>query len=130
MAKIQGVGAVILYANDPAALARWYEERLGIETEFSEVENCFYGKVGDGPEESTVLFGILPAKDPLPAGPRAAMVNYRVDDFEGFAAALESRGIAVERLPDQTYGRFGHARDPEGNPIEIWEPPPKEAEGE
>lgn len=130
MAKIEGVGAVILHAADPAALAKWYEERLGIETEFSENEGCFYGQVGDAPEQEAVLFGILPAKGPLAPGTHAVMINYRVDDLDGFIAGLERRGVAVKRLADESFGRFAHIHDPEGNPIEIWEPPAPADAGE
>jgi predicted enzyme related to lactoylglutathione lyase len=28
-----------------------------------------------------------------------------------------------ERIDEEPYGRFGWAMDPEGNRIELWEPP-------
>jgi glyoxylase I family protein len=51
------------------------------------------------------------------------MINFRVDDAKGFAVALEASGTNVVLLPDETYGIFAHLEDPEGNPIELWQPP-------
>ncbi|MGH7720580.1 MAG: VOC family protein, partial [Gemmatimonadaceae bacterium] len=58
------------------------------------------------------------------------MVNFRVRDLAAMAAQLRANGIAVKVDPT-TYpnGRFARLQDPEGNPIELWEPkepaPPK-----
>jgi glyoxylase I family protein len=54
---------------------------------------------------------------------RSFMINFRVDDAKGFAVALEASGTNVVLLPDETYGIFAHLEDPEGNPIELWQPP-------
>jgi predicted enzyme related to lactoylglutathione lyase len=52
------------------------------------------------------------------------MINFRVDDLDGFITDLRSRGIAVETRSewDSEAGRFARIHDPEGNPIELWEP--------
>jgi predicted enzyme related to lactoylglutathione lyase len=53
------------------------------------------------------------------------MINYRVDDLDRVLAALRAEGCAVdERGESSEYGRFGWVADPEGNRIELWEPPP------
>ncbi len=52
------------------------------------------------------------------------MVNYRVDDLDALLAALRAEGVAVDdRVEDLPEGRFGWVTDPEGNRIELWQPP-------
>lgn len=52
------------------------------------------------------------------------MINFRVDDLDGFIARLTTSGIAVETREewDSEVGRFARIHDPEGNPVELWEP--------
>lgn len=52
------------------------------------------------------------------------MLNFRVRDIEKMIAQLESKGVDVRRDPDSPYpnGKFAWLNDPEGNPIELWEP--------
>ncbi len=52
------------------------------------------------------------------------LLNYRVKDLDGLLASLRRKGVAVDRkVEDTPYGRFGWITDPEGNRIELWEPP-------
>jgi predicted enzyme related to lactoylglutathione lyase len=53
------------------------------------------------------------------------MINYRVADLDAVLAALRSEGVTVdERVEETAEGRFGWIADPEGNRIELWQPPP------
>ena len=53
------------------------------------------------------------------------MINYRVRNLAEVLAQLRSEGCAVEDLVEESeYGKFGHVMDPEGNRLELWEPPP------
>ena len=53
------------------------------------------------------------------------MVNYRVESLAAVLAALRSEGYTVdERTEESEYGKFGWVMDPEGNKVELWEPPP------
>lgn len=53
------------------------------------------------------------------------MVNYRVEDLGAVLAALRAEGCAVDEKTDESeFGKFGWVLDPEGNRIELWEPPP------
>lgn len=51
------------------------------------------------------------------------MINFRVANLQRMVAQLKAAGIAVD-VDATTYpnGRFAHLKDPEGNPIELWEP--------
>ena len=51
-------------------------------------------------------------------------MNYRVDDLLGLVAALKAEGCNVlDKVDDSEYGKFGWVIDPEGNKVELWEPP-------
>ena len=94
MARIVGVNAIILYANDPAALAEWYARRLGLTTTENADDGNFYGEIDDYHTGLTFQFAIFKAAPPLPPAGRGLMVTYR--------------------------GRFARLHDPEGNPLELW----------
>jgi predicted enzyme related to lactoylglutathione lyase len=51
------------------------------------------------------------------------MVNFRVRDLDKMAEQLRSAGMKVDIDP-QAYpnGRFGRLHDPEGDPVELWQP--------
>ena len=55
------------------------------------------------------------------------MLNLRVEDLRGLIAQLKNAGIAVETRADWdgdgSYGTFARIHDPEGTPIELWQPP-------
>ncbi len=52
------------------------------------------------------------------------MLNFRVRDLDAMLAQLRAAGVEVdERVEEQEYGRFGWCVDPEGNRVELWEPP-------
>jgi predicted enzyme related to lactoylglutathione lyase len=53
------------------------------------------------------------------------MVNFRVPDLYALLAALRAEGCAVDAKVDESeYGKFGWVQDPDGNRIELWQPPP------
>ncbi len=52
------------------------------------------------------------------------MVNFRVDDIDGLLAQLAAAGVFIDpKREDHPYGRFAWIVDPEGNRVELWEPP-------
>jgi predicted enzyme related to lactoylglutathione lyase len=52
------------------------------------------------------------------------MVNYRVEDLPALLKALREEGCEVlEKTVDSEYGNFGWVMDPEGNKVELWQPP-------
>jgi predicted enzyme related to lactoylglutathione lyase len=118
--KVLGLGGVFLKARDPAGLAAWYGEALGVATEgyggtfvtqFPLAAGTNGHAVWSVFPESTTYF------------PGKTMVNFRVRDLDAMLAQLRSFGAAVdERVEDSDYGRFGWVTDPEGNRIELWQP--------
>ena len=53
------------------------------------------------------------------------MINYRVQNIEDFVKVLKDKEITVldEITEYDGIGKFVHILDPEGNKIELWEPP-------
>jgi predicted enzyme related to lactoylglutathione lyase len=52
------------------------------------------------------------------------MINYRVHDLAALLEALREEGCNVlDRTDDSEYGKFGWVMDPEGNKVELWQPP-------
>jgi predicted enzyme related to lactoylglutathione lyase len=52
------------------------------------------------------------------------MINFRVDDLDALLAALRGAGVQVDaRVEESEFGRFGWIMDPEGNRVELWQPP-------
>jgi predicted enzyme related to lactoylglutathione lyase len=115
MAKVTGIGGVFFRARDTKSLADWYKTHLGV-TDFWSTEAGF-----------TVFAPFQQDTDYFPAD-KQWMINFRVDGLDEIVAQLRAAGIAVETRPDEwdnpETGRFGHIQDPEGNKIELWEPPP------
>lgn len=114
MAKATGIGGVFLRADDPAALGDWYRETLNFDMS---------GPVWLQAAGPTVFAPFSRDSDYF-ARDRAVMLNFRVDDLDGMISRLKAKGIAVETRAewDSEVGRFARIHDPEGNPIELWEP--------
>jgi predicted enzyme related to lactoylglutathione lyase len=52
------------------------------------------------------------------------MVNYRVDNLDALLEELKKAGVEIDpHREDYDYGRFAWIMDPDGNRIELWEPP-------
>jgi predicted enzyme related to lactoylglutathione lyase len=52
------------------------------------------------------------------------MLNLRVRDLDAMLAQLREAGVEVEdRIEDLPEGRFGWFVDPDGNRVELWQPP-------
>ena len=61
-------------------------------------------------------------------GSQTAMVNYRVKYLDAMLAQLRStKAMVDDKIEESEYGRFAWVTDPEGNRIELWQPPDDEA---
>lgn len=51
------------------------------------------------------------------------MVNFRVRDLNAMVSQLRAGDVAVEVDPEHyPNGRFARLADPDGNPIQLWQP--------
>lgn len=114
---VTGIGGIFFRARDPKALSQWYATHLG---------------VGDGrwgmweQAAGTTVFSPFPADTDYFATDRQWMLNLRVDGLDALLDALRTAGIEVvtkAEWNDLSNGRFARIYDPEGNPVELWEPP-------
>ena len=117
--KVTGIGGLFFRAHDPDILGRWYLEHLGIALTPTKIDSPVWQQ-----EAGPTVFSPFPEKTTYFGDPgKMFMVNFRVHNLDRMAAQLKSAGIEV-KIDPQTYpnGRFAHLHDPEGNPIELWQP--------
>src|SRR5579863_182276 len=119
MEKVTGIGGFFFRAKDPKALALWYQQHLGIlTTPTSDGETAWQQEAG------TTAFTPFPETSKYFGDPQKVwMLNFRVRDLDKMAAQLGAAGIEVKVDPQSyPYGQFARLHDPEGNPIELWQP--------
>ena len=119
--RITGFGGFFFRAKDPAALAAWYDENFGIDPVPSDYETQPWHQA-EGPtvfapfSHDTTFFGEDMSK--------TFMMNFRVDNLEKMVAQLRANGFEGTMYVGNTYLIWVYAMvfDPEGNPIQLWEP--------
>ena len=121
--KIKGIGAIMIYANDPAAMSEWYKKFMGISTTYSQSDGNYYGEIADEDAGRIIHFGIYSAKERLTERHHSVMINYEVEILDEFVEELKKKGVKIEDTIEDEYGRFAFISDLEGNPIEIWQQP-------
>lgn len=120
MARITAFGGVFFLSPDPKALAAWYRDKLGLSME--DWGGALIRAEGNGPP-----YGVwTPFKkdtDYFKPSSREFMINFAVDDLDGFIAGLEAKGVEVKgRQQMDGMGKFAWILDPDGTKIEFWEP--------
>jgi catechol 2,3-dioxygenase-like lactoylglutathione lyase family enzyme len=118
--KVLGIGGFFFRSKNPKFLSRWYLEHLGINLTPSS-----YDMLPWQTEAGITVFAPFPQESDYfgPDAQKKWMINFRVRDMDKMAAQLQSKGIAVKIDPmDYPNGRFARLYDPEGNPIELWQP--------
>ena len=125
MKRVTGIGGIFFNARDPVALRAWYQQHLGIDVQ-PWGGTAFHWADGETTSTPGMTIWSIGAADSEHFAPGTAsfMVNYRVDDLDALLAALRQEGCHVlEKTDDSEYGKFGWVLDPEGNKIELWQPP-------
>ncbi len=126
MKRVTGIGGIFFKSKDPARLREWYRDHLGIESE-GESGASFPWREVDKPEQHGLTVWSPFPQDTHYFNPSTApfMINYRVANLDWLLTQLREEGIEVDpRIEQYEYGRFAWIMDPEGNRIELWEPPP------
>jgi predicted enzyme related to lactoylglutathione lyase len=125
MKRVTGIGGIFLTARDPATLRAWYKAHLGIDVqEWGGAVFTWTDDDGRPTGGSTVWSVGDASSNPFAPGTARFMVNYRVADVHALVAALRAEGCNVlEKVEESEYGKFGWVIDPEGNKVELWEPP-------
>jgi len=123
--RVTGIGGIFFKATDAVALQAWYKRHLGIDVQ-AWGGAAFDWTNGDGqPRAGTTTWCIAPAQsDQFAPSTATFMVNYRVEDLHALIKVLREEGCNVlEKIDDSEYGKFAWVIDPEGNKVELWQPP-------
>lgn len=115
MQKVTGIGGVFFRSKDPKALVTWYEQNLGVDiSQRTWVQQS--GQTVFAPfDEGSEYFGKITQR---------WMICFRVDDLQLMLEQLRSNGIDVIQKEEwnSEVGTFARIHDPDGNPVELWEP--------
>lgn len=125
MRRVTGFGGLFFKAADPKKMYEWYEKHLGLQRTPDGSCVIFPWREADAPDkEGMTVWSIKPQTtkyfDPSTA---PFMMNFRVDNMNALLEALRAEGVTVEKHEDSEYGHFAWVMDPEGNRIELWQPP-------
>ncbi len=116
MSKILGIGGFLFRAKDPVALKSWYTDVLGI------VISDYVWQQEAGP----TVFEPFAIDSDYFSPEKPWMINFRVSNLEEVIERLKEKGVEVEVRDEWNaspeIGKFARVQDPEGNPIELWEP--------
>ena len=116
--RVQGIGGFFFRAKDPAGLAKWYRDHLGIQPAPTNMEMEPFVT-----ESGVTVFAPFSADTDYFAADKTFMLNFRVADLDAMIAQLKSAEIGVSHQSEmEGIGRFARIHDPEGNAIELWEP--------
>lgn len=125
MKRVTGIGGIFFKAKNPDSLRAWYRRHLGIEIEdwggFAFKWRSDEKSDGHG----TTVWSIFNADTKyFEPSTSTFMINYRVDHLDELLRVLREEGCNVDPKVDSSeFGKFGWVMDPEGNRIELWQPP-------
>jgi predicted enzyme related to lactoylglutathione lyase len=125
MKKVIGLGGIFVKAKDPRVLAKWYEQHLGISFgESPYVVFPFKDDQGNIAPGYNILSFFKEDTDYFDPSRKDVMINLRVEDLFALIDQLKKEGVQIAGDPiDEEYGKFGWIMDPEGNKVELWQPP-------
>ncbi|HEX4242136.1 MAG TPA: VOC family protein [Steroidobacteraceae bacterium] len=117
--RVLGIGGFFFRSRNPQELADWYQRHLGIDP-----LPAAYGQQSWQQAAGPTAFAPFPHDSDYFERPEQAwMLNFRVRNLDAMVAQLKASNIPV-KVDAETYpnGRFARLHDPEGNPVELWEP--------
>jgi predicted enzyme related to lactoylglutathione lyase len=124
MTRVTGIGGIFFKSKDPNRLREWYRKHLGIN---SESWGGYAFKWSDDPRQGDgqTVWSIFPAETKyLEPSTAPFMINFRVADLPQLLTQLRAEGVEVDpKMDESEFGKFGWVMDPDGNRIELWEPP-------
>jgi predicted enzyme related to lactoylglutathione lyase len=126
MKRVTGIGGIFFQAKDPVRLRAWYKTHLGIDVQDWGGAVFTWTDGGGNPMKGSTVWSIAAADgDAFAPSKSPYMINYRVDDLAALLEALRAEDCNVlDKTDDSEHGKFGWVIDPEGNKVELWQPPP------
>ena len=125
MKRVTGIGGIFFKAKDAPAMHAWYKRHLGIDVQ-EWGGTAFTWADSDGkPTSGTTVWSVSSeSSDQFAPSNASFMINYRVDDLLALVTALKDEGCNVlDKMDDSEFGKFAWVIDPEGNKVELWQPP-------
>ena len=123
MDRVTGIGGVFIGAKDPKTLGAWYKNHLGIDVQDWGGTAFRWVDATGAPANGTTTWSIGDGSYFTPSN-ATFMINYRVADLRGLLKLLREEGCQVlEKVEESEFGIFGWVMDPEGNKVELWQPP-------
>ena len=122
---VVGMGGYFFRSKDTKALKAWYKEHLGVGGGCGTDENGQSNEWVWFTQGGPMVFEPFQQDSDYFRADKQAMINLRVTDLKGLLDRLRAAGIEVETREDwdaTEIGSFARIHDPEGNPIELWEP--------
>ena len=123
MQRVTGIGGVFFKSKDPKNLSAWYEKHLGLKGQ----DNVIFFPWRDAKTNvpGTTLLSFFPQDtEYFEPGPSSLMMNYRVENLDALLEILRAEGVHIhEKRDNSEYGQFAWITDPDGNKIELWQPP-------
>jgi predicted enzyme related to lactoylglutathione lyase len=125
MKRVTGIGGIFFKAADPKTLQAWYKRHLGIDVQSWGGTAFTWTDEAGQPVAGTTIWSIGSAEGKqFEPSTSTFMINYRVDDLLALVQVLRDEGCNVlEKVDDSEYGKFAWVIDPEGNKVELWQPP-------
>lgn len=129
MERVVGIGGIFIKSKDPKTLREWYRKHLGMDIqEWGGMSFRWSTPENPNPDGATIWSVFDASSDYFAPSNAPFMVNYRVKDLKAVLAALRAEGCAVDAMTEESeFGKFGWVVDPDGNKVELWQPPPAPA---
>jgi len=125
MKRVTGIGGIFFKAKDAPALHAWYKRHLGIDVQVWGGAAFSWSDESGKPTGGTTIWSVGPESgDQFAPSTAPFMINYRVGDARALHQALKDEGCNVlDKIDESEYGIFAWVIDPEGNKVELWQPP-------
>jgi len=122
MKRVTGIGGIFFKCKDKKALLEWYKKHLGLPAE--EWGAMFMDENDSNPKAYTVWSPFAVDTKYFEPSQKDFMINFRVADLHALLKVLREEGVeTVGKVEESEFGKFGWVMDPEGNKVELWEPP-------
>ncbi len=120
MKRVIGIGGIFIKSKDHVNLCEWYRKHLGID-----IQDWGGAMFPWSNPDGMTVWSIMPGSSDYFAPSKAPfMINYIVEDLQALLEVLRSEGCEVDSKTEESeLGKFGWVMDPEGNRIELWQPP-------
>ena len=130
--KVLGVGGIFFRSPDPERLANWYQETLGLAIEaWGSTHGTSFLPAAMPANSFTVWSAFSSDTEYFGSASQSFMINLVVDDLDAVLANVRAAdGDVIPEKEEHDFGRFGWIVDPDGNRVELWEPPEKMPEAD